>query len=111
MNSLVILLLGTYCGSNKPYIQDMSVTFSTQYFMKNNTLLDATIKLPLDKITCNNQLYNMTPSNEIVLLGNCIEKNLDKHHVDLYGVFYNDIDNDITIKTNVGDMSLPFCNI
>jgi hypothetical protein len=111
MKSLVILLLGTYCGSNKPYIQDMSVTFRTQYFIKNNTLLDATMKLPLDKITCNNQLYNMTPSNEIVLLNKCIENNLDIHHVYLYGVFYNDVDNDITIKTNVGDMTLQFCNV
>ena len=106
---LVWMMMGTYCGSNKPYIKDMTVTFRTQYFVKNNTVLDATVKLPLDKIQCNNQLYNMTSDDEIVLLSDCVEKNLKKHHVELNGIYYNKEDNDILIKTNVGDMTLPFC--
>jgi hypothetical protein len=106
---LVLMMMGTYCGSNKPYIQDMVVTFRTQYFVQNNTMLDATVKMPLDKITCINQLYNMTPNGEIMLLDDCVEKNLKKHHVELSGVYYNEEDNDIIIKTNVGDMKLPFC--
>ena len=110
MNALIVwMMIGTYCGSNKPYIQDMTVTFRTQYFVKNNTILDATVKLPLDKITCNNQLYNMTSNDEIVLLDDCVEKNLKKHNVELNGIYYNKEDNDILIKTNVGDMTLPFC--
>ena len=103
------MLAGTYCGSNKPYIHDISITFYNQYYIKNNSLLDATVKLPLDKITCKRQLYNMTNTGEIVMVDDCIDKELNKHHVELEGVFYNDIDDDITLKTDKGDMTLPLC--
>ena len=54
--------------------------------------MDATVKLPLDKITCKKQLYNMTTTGEILILNNCIKKDLDKHHVELEGVFYYEVD-------------------
>lgn len=102
---MLLMLAGTYCGSNKPYIQDISLTF----YLKNDTLLDAIVKLPLDKITCKKQIYEMTDTGQLLISDNCIERQLDKHHVDLEGVFYNDINNDITLKTNVGDMTLDLC--
>ena len=37
---------------------------------------------------------------EIVIVDDCIEKELNKHHVELEGVFYNEIHNDITLKTD-----------
>ena len=110
MNVLTLLfLIGTYCGSNKPYISDISITFYNEHYIKNNTLLDITVKLPLDKITCKKQLYNITTTGEISIVSDCVEKQLNKHHVELYEVFYNEMEDDIVLKTNAGDMTLPLC--
>ena len=99
---LVMLLSGLYCGNQKPYIKNM------QLDILNETVLDVTVKLPLDTITCNDQYYKMN-ENEIILEDDCVEKNLKKHKVELEGVYYIDTTNEVHIETNVGDLVLESC--
>ena len=100
MYKLLFALLGSYCGSNKPYVQDMTVK------IVNDTVLDVSIKIPFDHFSCNNQDYHLADDNELFLEDDCVEKELNKHKVDLNDIYYNEVDNTTTIETSVGDMIL-----
>ena len=99
----LFILMGTYCGNNKPYIKDMKLT------IVNETVLDVYVKLPRDTITCNNQHFILTDDDEIVMADDCVENELKKHKVDLEEVYFNNATNEVTIETNVGDMLLEPC--
>ena len=99
----LFILMGNYCGSNKPYINEMKLT------VVNETVLDVYVKLPLATITCNNQHYVLDFDDEIIMVDDCVENELKKHKVDLEEVYFNEATNEVTIEANVGNMLLGAC--